>query len=173
MTKKIKSCENKSFEKAIVEETACLKRFALSRTRDSAMADDLVQDTMVLALANQHRFEMGTNLRAWLFTILKNCHLNQLRKNKGDVSYLDDIDTGTISTSPAQESYMELQDVSRAVASLPKGQRDTILVHTFQSSCYDETASRCRCTLGTVKSRLSRARSRLSQQTDAAAAAAA
>jgi RNA polymerase sigma-70 factor, ECF subfamily len=150
------------FEQAVIAETENLRRFALKRTRDGAMAEDLVQDTMVLALSNRERFKMGTNIRAWLFTILKNAHLNQLRKDKGNCEYLDEMDTGTMSAAPAQESHMDLLDVKRRIAGLPSIQRDTIMVHTFESSSYEETARRCRCTLGTVKSRLSRARAALS-----------
>lgn len=172
MTCKTNSSETLSFEDAIVAERESLRRFALKRTRDAAMADDLVQDTMVLALANRHRFKMGTNLRAWLFTILKNTHLNHIRKNKGDCTYLDEVENGRMTAAPHQDSYMELQDLTRAVATLPKVQRETIIVHTFQSASYEETAGRCRCTLGTVKSRLSRARASLSEQMQPAAIAA-
>lgn len=149
------------FEDAVVAETENLRRFALKRTRDAAMAEDLVQDTLVLALSNRKRFKMGTNIRAWLFTILKNAHLNQLRKDKGNCEYLDEMDSPGMSAAPAQESHMDLLDVKRRIASLPPIQRDTIMVHTFESASYEETARRCRCTLGTVKSRLSRARAAL------------
>lgn len=151
----------KKFENAVIAESENLRRFALKRTRDAAMADDLVQDTMVLALSNRKRFKMGTNIRAWLFTILKNAHLNQIRKNKGNCEYLDELDTRAMGTAPAQESHMDLKDISRRIERLPEIQRDTIMVHTFESSSYEETARRCSCTLGTVKSRLSRARSAL------------
>lgn len=149
------------FEDAIIAETENLRRFALKRTRDAAMAEDLVQDTMVLALSNRDRFKMGTNIRAWLFTILKNAHLNQIRKDKGNCEYLDEMDTRAMGAAPAQEAHMDLVDVKRRIAGLPRVQRDTILVHTFESASYEETAQRCHCTLGTVKSRLSRARAAL------------
>ena len=154
--------QKKNFEAALVAEIAALRRFALKRTRNAAMADDLVQDTMVLALSNRARFRMGTNLRAWLFTILKNAHLNHIRKDKRNCEYLDDVDADSLSAAPAQESRMELLETGRAMSRLPRNQRDTILIHTFESASYEETARRCRCSLGTVKSRLSRARARLS-----------
>lgn len=153
------------FEDAVIAETENLRRFALKRTRDLAMAEDLVQDTMVLALSNRHRFKMGTNIRAWLFTILKNAHLNQLRKNKNNCEYLDELDTRGMTTAPAQEFHMDLKDMTRRIDRLPRIQRDTIMVHTFESASYEETARRCRCTLGTVKSRLSRARAALAENT--------
>ncbi|MEC9368824.1 MAG: sigma-70 family RNA polymerase sigma factor [Pseudomonadota bacterium] len=158
-----KSADQKKFENGVVAEAIHLRRLALKRTRNPAMADDLVQETMLLALSNRHRFQMGTNLRAWLTTILKNAHLNQIRKDKRNTEYVENLDSATRVASPTQETHMELLDIGRAVASLPRSQRDVVMVQAFQSSSYEETARRCRCTLGTVKSRLSRARASLNQ----------
>lgn len=152
------------FEADIVGQMENLRRFALKRTRNSAMADDLVQQTMLLALRNRKRFKMGTNVRAWLFTILKNAHMNEIRKDKRNTEYQDDVLSDAPTSAPAQDTHMELLDTVRAAAALPRFQRETIMVHAFESSSYEETANRCGCTLGTVKSRLSRARSYINEQ---------
>lgn len=172
MPTKTKTEDEIRFEKALIAETASLRRFALGRTRDAAAADDLVQDTLLLALRNRKRFKMGTNLKAWLFTILKNAHLNQIRKQRVSYEYNDDLGDGLMWSAPSQESHMELQDANRALQALPATQRDTLMYHTFQSANYAETAQYCKCSHGTIKSRLSRARASLSEHLNQPAAVA-
>lgn len=162
--KPCKKSDKTKFEQDLIEETEVLRRFALKRTRDAAMADDLVQDTLVAALTNRDKFKMGTNLRGWLFTILKNTHLNKLRTAKRNRQYAEQVDVREQTIAPSQETHMELMDLGRAMTTLSESQREIILVHTFQSSGYNDTANRCGCKLGTVRSRLSRARSNLNLQ---------
>ena len=139
-----------------------LRRYARTLTKDVSRADDLVQSCLVRALAKEHLWEPGTDLRAWLFTILHNQHVNDVRRlvREGIVVSIDDV-TSRLSASPTVEASLDLSDVEQAIASLPRDQREVILLAGREGMRYEEMAEALGVPVGTVRSRLSRARSRL------------
>jgi RNA polymerase sigma-70 factor (ECF subfamily) len=139
-----------------------LRAFALSLTQSAQHSDDLVQDTLVKALANLDKFQMGTNMRAWLFTILRNSFYNEIRHKKyHQTTTLDEIGPGALELRATQEKYMEFQDVLKGLSLLVPEQREAIILIAAEGLSYEEAAEICKCPVGTVKSRLSRARKRL------------
>jgi RNA polymerase sigma-70 factor (ECF subfamily) len=149
-----------------------LRAFALSLTQSAQHSDDLVQDTLVKALANLDKFEIGTNLRAWLFTILRNSFYNEIRHRKyHQTATLDEIDPGAVDLRATQEKYVEFQDVLRGLSRLVPEQREAIILIAAEGLSYEEAAAICKCPVGTVKSRLSRARRRLEEYANGESAA--
>jgi RNA polymerase sigma-70 factor, ECF subfamily len=139
-----------------------LRAFALSLTQSAQHSDDLVQDTLVKALANLDKFQEGTNLRAWLFTILRNSFYNDVRYKKyHQTAPLDDVDPSNLERQATQEKYIEFKDVLRGLRGLVPEQREAIILIAAEGLSYEEAAAVCNCPVGTVKSRLSRARQRL------------
>ena len=141
-----------------------LRAFALSLTQSAQHSDDLVQDTLVKALSNLDKFQAGTNLRAWLFTILRNSFYNGIRYRKYHQSTaLDEVDPACLEQRATQEKYVEFQDVLRGMSRLAPEQREAIVLIAAEGLSYEEAAAVCNCPVGTVKSRLSRARQRLEE----------
>ena len=139
-----------------------LRAFAISLTQSAQQSDDLVQDTLLKALSNLDKFQMGTNLRAWLFTILRNSFYNGIRYKKyHQTAALDDIDPAYLELRATQEKYLEFQDVLKGLGRLAPEQREAIILIAAEGLSYEEAAAVCNCPVGTVKSRLSRARQRL------------
>lgn len=138
---------------------ASLRRYARALLRDRADAEDLVQEALARALSRADKFRPGTNLRAWLFTILHNVHVNQVRQK---VSRPDDVPVEDVEhrlVSPArQEERIELRDMSRALDALPLEQRQVLLLVALEGLKYDEVAEALGVPVGTVMSRLSRGR---------------
>jgi RNA polymerase sigma-70 factor, ECF subfamily len=139
-----------------------LRRYARALTRDLSRADDLVQNCLARALAKEHLWEPGTDLRAWLFTILHNQHVNDVRRlvREGIVVSIEDV-TSSLSALPTIEASLNLKDVEQAIATLPKEHREVILLAAREGMRYDEMAEALGVPIGTVRSRLSRARTRL------------
>ena len=131
------------------------------RTRKRAQADDLVQDTLVKALANVERFEPGTNLRAWLFTILRNHYYSQLRKLKREVEDADGKFAARIAVRPEQDGSVDLEDFKLAFAQLAPDHREVLTLVGASGCSYEEAAQICGCAVGTIKSRVNRARKKL------------
>lgn len=147
----------------LVKNIPSLRAFAFSLCGNAARADDLVQETMVKAWANFGSFQEGTNLRAWLFTILRNEFYSQMRKKGREV---EDADGQIADRQPAlgnQESHLELQNLKSALAKLPEDQREAIILVGASGLAYDEAADICGVPVGTMKSRVSRARKALSE----------
>ncbi len=139
-----------------------LRAFALSLTQSAQQSDDLVQDTLVKALSNLDKFQTGTNLRAWLFTILRNSFYNDIRYKKyHQTAPLDEVDPGYLELRATQEKYIEFKDVLKGLVTLVPEQREAIILIAAEGLSYEEAAAVCNCPVGTVKSRLSRARQRL------------
>ena len=124
-------------------------------------ADDLVQDTLVKALAAQDRFEPGTNLHAWLFTILRNVFLNGRRAQKRFVDVEDDVIAGMLWTAPHQEARLEYRAFELAFAKLSGVHREALILAAIEGLDYETIAARTGCRVGTVKSRVNRARAQL------------
>jgi RNA polymerase sigma-70 factor (ECF subfamily) len=138
-----------------------LKRYARALLHNPAQAEDLVQDTMVRALEKAHLFRHDTNLRGWLVTIMHNEHVNAVRRNiRGPYMVSDDmiLDMGRPET---QEAPVQLHEIRRAVGRLPREQREALLLHWLHGLKYEEVAAKLCLPLGTVQSRISRARKAL------------
>ncbi|WP_113912463.1 RNA polymerase sigma factor [Roseovarius dicentrarchi] len=140
-----------------------MRAFALSLTRDMARADDLVQDTVVKAWTNIDKFTVGTNMRAWLFTILRNTFYSERRKAKREVADVDGAMTERMSVKPAHDGHLALTDFRRAFEQLPAEQREALILVGAQGFAYEEAAKMCDCAVGTVKSRANRGRKRLAE----------
>jgi RNA polymerase sigma-70 factor (ECF subfamily) len=151
-----------SFRDALLAAVPSLRAFAISLSGNVDRADDLVQDTLVRAIANSHRFEPGTNLNAWLFTILRNLFHSEYRKRRREVEDPDGAYAEQLTSLPEQGARLDFEDFRSALATLPSEQREALLLVGASGFSYEETAEICGCAVGTVKSRVNRARSRLS-----------
>jgi RNA polymerase sigma-70 factor, ECF subfamily len=156
-----------SFNSLIDEQIPRLRRYARALTRDPGRADDLVQDTLLRALAKQHLWQPGTNLRAWLFTLMHNQHVNDVRRSarEGQTVEIDTMSNGLTATTDPTASR-QLNELRRALAQLPDEQRETILLVGLEGLSYEETAGILAVPVGTVRSRLSRGRGNLRRLMD-------
>ena len=147
----------------IIAEIPRLRRFARGLARDPVLADDLVQDCLERALQRVHLWQSGTNMRAWLFTILRNLYINQIRKQtrRGVETPYDEMLDSAGSTGPNQEQSLAVRDMKQALAQLPEDQRETLLLVGLEGMSYKETAEIQGVPVGTVMSRLSRGRQAL------------
>ena len=144
---------------SIVELIPRLRRYARALTGDHAAADDLVQDTLERAWAKLHLYRRGTDLRAWLFTVMHNVYVNQLRAAR-PVAQLDE-DMPELSQPGRESDGLELRDLDLAIRRLPPDQREVLLLVVLEDMSYDEAAGTLGIPIGTVMSRLSRAREKL------------
>ena len=140
-----------------------LRAFAISLSGSPDRADDLVQEALVKAWANMASYTPGTNLRAWLFTILRNVFYSQYRKKKREVEDVDDRMAGRLASAPDQISHLEFEDFRLALQKLPADQREALILIGATGLSYEEAAEVCDCAVGTIKSRVNRARTRLAQ----------
>jgi RNA polymerase sigma-70 factor (ECF subfamily) len=150
------------FVRLLESEIPRLRRYARALTRDPSRADDLVQSSLVRAIAKQHLWQPGTDLRAWLFTILHNLHVNDVRRGtrEGVVVPVEEIASALTVDANAGAS-LELRDLERAMACLPDEQRQVILLVGLEGMRYEEVAAILGIPIGTVRSRLSRGRETL------------
>ncbi|MDP2085324.1 MAG: sigma-70 family RNA polymerase sigma factor [Gemmobacter sp.] len=145
----------------IVLHLPALRAFALSLTRNSASADDLVQDTIVKAWTNFHGFQPGTNLRAWLLAILRNTFFSNLRSRKSETNHAGRRDETEYYVRPAHDGTLAMRDFLRAFEELSAEHREALTLIGALGLSYDEAALALGVRVGTVKSRVARARSRL------------
>ncbi|WP_425408781.1 RNA polymerase sigma factor [Hyphococcus sp.] len=146
-----------------------LQRFAMSLTRNQEAAEDLVQDSIERALRKAHYYEPGTNFRSWMFTLCRRLFLNQIRKQKsqGVSVELDDSPQAKIAEPASQESSYEFHEVMEHFDKLPERDRDVISLIAIEGMKYTEAAKKLKTPVGTIRSRLSRARTRLKEMTEA------
>jgi RNA polymerase sigma-70 factor (ECF subfamily) len=155
------------FAQGIATEIPRLRRYARALTRDSSRADDLVQSCLTRAIGNAHLWQAGTDLRAWLFTILHNQHVNDIRRSvREGVSVAMDEVAPVLSIAPNAGAALELRDLERAIATLPEEQRQVILLVGLEGMRYEEVATILGVPIGTVRSRLSRGRETLRKLMD-------
>src|ERR671921_373171 len=140
-----------------------LRHFALSLTKNLDQAEDLVQDTVLKALSKQDSFETGTNLQAWLFTILRNGFFSTHRKTSREVEDGDGTHAASMIAIPDQEDKLALQDLSSALDKLPQEQREAIILIGAEGMSYEDAAEALGVKVGTIKSRVNRARNRLAE----------
>lgn len=138
-----------------------LRAFAVSLCGNPDRADDLVQETLVKAWSNLTSFAEGTNLAAWLFTILRNIYYSEYRKRRREVADSDGAIAARLATAPAQTGHMDFLDFREALQKLPPDQREALILVGASGFSYEEAAAICECAVGTIKSRVNRARTRL------------
>ena len=148
-----------------------LRAFAWSLSHNSADADDLVQDTLIKAWTHRAKFEPGTNLRAWLFTILRNTYYTAVVKKRREVADEDGKHAATLSSAPTQDWSVAVHSLRNALQQLPHEHREALVLVGAAGMTYEEAAEICGCALGTIKSRVNRARARLLRIMDAGDAA--
>ncbi|MCO6386310.1 MAG: sigma-70 family RNA polymerase sigma factor [Aliihoeflea sp.] len=151
------------FKTGLLGAVPSLRAFAVSLSQNSDRADDLVQETLVKAWDKQSSFQPGTNLKAWLFTILRNEFYSQMRKRGREVQDSDGAMTARLAVHPSQHGSMDLEDFRNALERLPEDQREAIILIGASGFSYEEAAEICECAVGTIKSRVSRARTRLQE----------
>jgi len=140
-----------------------LRAFAISLTGKLDQADDLVQEAILRGLTHIDRFEPGTSMQAWLFTILRNQFHTHFRKSRREVEDPDGAMAGMLSTLPEQHGHLDLGDLQAALAKLPAHQREVLVLIGAEGLSYEETAQIVGANVGTVKSRMNRARARLAE----------
>jgi RNA polymerase sigma-70 factor, ECF subfamily len=151
------------FATLIIAALPMLRAFARSLCGDPVRADDLVQETVVRALANGEKFTPGTNLSAWLVTILRNHLYSEGRKRRREVEDVDDQFSSMLEDLPTQYGQLDMSDFVKALGSLPAEQRDALVLVGASGFSYEEAAEICGVRVGTIKSRVSRSRVRLLQ----------
>jgi RNA polymerase sigma-70 factor (ECF subfamily) len=154
---------DQAFTDGVMEALPNLRAFALSLTRRLDQAEDLVQDTVLKALTKQESFEAGTNLQAWLFTILRNGFYSAHRKTSREVADEDGVYAASLVSVPDQEDKLALQDLSAALEKLPQEQRQAIILIGAEGMSYEDAAEALGTKVGTIKSRVNRARNRLAE----------
>ena len=145
----------------LVEHLPAMRAFAISLTRNAAVADDMVQATLVKAWTNIEKFQPGSNMRAWLFTILRNTYYSNRRKAKREVADVDGVLTNNLAEKPAHDGRMQLADFRKAMGKLSDEQREALLLVGASGFSYEEAAEMCGVAVGTIKSRTNRARKEL------------
>ena len=148
---------------ALLAAVPSLRAFGISLTGDVDRADDLVQDTLLRALSNIDRFERGTNLNAWLFTILRNLFHSEYRKRRREVEDPDGSYALSLRTQPEQTAHVDFKDFQQALAKLPVDQREALILVGAEGLSYEQAAEICGVAVGTIKSRVNRARNRLAE----------
>lgn len=156
-----------SFDEGVIGAIPKLRRFATSLTRAAAPADDLLQDTLERAMRARSQFREGTNLEAWLFTIMRNKFRSDLRQSGRRGPHLDITDMDHLfAISGSQEGRADIGDFAEAYATLPSQERDTLYLVGVMGLNYQEASERLDVEVGTIKSRTSRARAKLNRMLD-------
>jgi RNA polymerase sigma-70 factor (ECF subfamily) len=140
-----------------------LRAFAISLCGNVDRADDLVQEALLRALANLGSFEPGTNMSAWLLTILRNVFHSEYRKRRREVEDADGSYAERLTSLPEQTSHVEMNEFRQALKSLPPDQCESLILVGASGFSYEEAAQICGCAVGTIKSRVNRARIRLAK----------
>jgi len=140
-----------------------LRAFAMSLSGNPDRADDLVQETLLKAWSNRTSFTPGTNVSAWLFTILRNVFYSEHRKRRREVEDADGRMAARLATPPEQDGHMDLMDFHLALQQLLPDQREALILIGASGLSYEEAAQICGCAIGTIKSRVNRARHRLTE----------
>jgi len=138
-----------------------LRGFAMSLARNSSVADDVMQDTILKAWSRIDQFEPGTNMKAWLFTILRNTYYTRHKKMKREVADVDGAFSSKLSVKPDHDGRLQLRDFRTAFETLPLEQREALILVGAQGFSYEEAAATAGVALGTIKSRVNRARAAL------------
>ena len=146
------------FARGVVDAVPALRAFAISLTGNVEHADDLVQETVLKAWAASDSFRPGTNLKAWLFTILRNHNSTQFRKRRREVEDVDGAMAANLASKAEQEGHVALMEMQEALVKLPEDQREAVLLVGAAGFSYEDVAEMCGVAVGTIKSRVSRGR---------------
>jgi RNA polymerase sigma-70 factor (ECF subfamily) len=146
------------FKKDLIAAIPRLRALAVSLCGNVDRADDLVQETLTKALLNSASFQPGTNLMAWLFTVLRNAFYSEIRKRRREVADVDGKYEASLAAKADQDLHMEFLDFRDALQKLPPDQREALILVGASGLSYEEAAEICKCAIGTIKSRVSRAR---------------
>jgi len=152
-----------ALKQQFVEILPHLRAFARSLCGQPTLADDLVQETVLKAWAARGSFTEGTNFKAWVFTILRNTYYSHVRARKREIEDSDGALVARLASRPDQEDKVELKNVKRALMALPANQREALILVAASGFSYEEAASISGCAIGTMKSRVNRARKHLSE----------
>lgn len=147
----------------LVTHLGAMRAFAVSLTRNATLADDIVQDALVKAWNNIHSFKPGTNMRAWLFTILRNTYYSHHRKRQREVEDVEGTMTAGLAQKPDHDGRLQMRDFSVAFYQLPEEQREALILVGASGFSYEEAAETCGVAVGTIKSRINRGRARLTE----------
>ncbi|MEL7299206.1 MAG: RNA polymerase sigma factor [Pseudomonadota bacterium] len=147
----------------LVEHLGPMRAFALNLTRNSALADDMVQDALVKAWTKIETFEEGTNMRAWLFTILRNTYYSHHRKARREVADVDGTYAASLATKPDHDGRLQMMDFQDAFELLNDEQREALTLVGAEGFSYEDAAQTCNVAVGTIKSRVNRGRARLAE----------
>lgn len=153
--------EKADFKRELTAVIPHLRAFARGLCGHPDMADDLVQEAMLKAWAAQDRFEPGTSIRAWTFVILRNAYLTDMRRNRFRGEYDENVAERILTAPAGQEEPIHLSDMHRALLTLPPERREALLLVGAGGFSYEEAANICGCAVGTIKSRVGRARAAL------------
>ena len=151
------------FQDALVAAIPNLRAFAISLSGNIQTANDLVQETMLKAWTHRTKFVTGTNFKSWLFTILRNTYFSDFRRGKREVQDVDGAAAASLSSHPEQPGHMDMLDFKSALSKISEDQREALLLVGAEGFSYDEAAEICDCAVGTIKSRVNRARMRLAE----------
>jgi RNA polymerase sigma-70 factor (ECF subfamily) len=155
------AAEKAEFKRELTEVVPHLRAFARGLCGRPDMADDLVQETMLKAWAAQERFQLGTSIKAWTFVILRNVYLTDMRRNRFRGEYDEGVAERILTAPAGQEEPIHLSDMHRALLTLPPERREALLLVGAGGFSYEEAAGICGCAIGTIKSRVGRARAAL------------
>jgi RNA polymerase sigma-70 factor (ECF subfamily) len=147
----------------LVTHLPALRAFALSLTRNRATADDMMQDAVLKAWTNMDKFQPGTNMRAWLFTILRNNFYSSRRKLNREVADIDNAFSDTLSVKPDHDGRLQMMDFKAAFDQLADEHREALILVGASGFSYDDAAQMCGVATGTMKSRVNRARAKLTE----------
>ena len=151
-------------KQSIIHLIPALRAFARTLHHDPSDADDLVQETLTKAIANVGKFEPGTRLKSWLFTIMRNTYCTRIKTYQREMPGLSECASARPVAEPSQEWRIRSREVDAAIRRLPEGQREAIVMVGLLGISYEDAAEITGCAVGTIKSRLARARSRLLEE---------
>lgn len=159
------------FKTELVTHLSAVRALARSLCGGTALADDLTQEALIKAWASRDSYTPGTNMRAWLCTILRNVFYSHIRRHAREVQDVEGVYAGKLIAQPEQQGHVELQDLAEAMQRLPEDQREALMLVAAAGFSYEEAADICGCAVGTIKSRVSRARQTLLQMFEGSDAA--
>lgn len=147
-----------TFSTELVDVIPSLRAYARALTRNAADCDDLVQETLAKALKNHDRFESGTRLKSWLFTIMRNTFFTAAKKSARERPGLEDCVSATVLVEPVHDAVITHKRLLAAIEALPQQYREMLILVVMLGETYEDAANICGCAVGTVKSRVNRAR---------------
>jgi RNA polymerase sigma-70 factor, ECF subfamily len=154
---------SETVKQAFIEAIPNLRAFAVSLCGNLERADDLVQETMLKAFKHIDTFQEGSNLKAWLFTILRNTYFSERRRLKREVEDADGVHAARLAVHPQQHGHMDMRELQDALNLLQDDQREAVILVCAAGLSYEEAAAISGCAVGTIKSRVNRARAKLSE----------